>query len=40
MMNVSIQLYTQFDFWAIEIKDIFPYTMLSSELQPTDLTSF
>ena len=32
MMNVAIQLYTQFDFWTIEIKYISAHTMLPSEL--------
>ena len=32
IMNFTIQLYTKFDFWTIEVKNKFSYTMLPSEL--------
>ena len=32
VMNFAIQLYTEFDFWAIEVKNKFSHTMLPSEL--------
>ena len=32
IVNFTIQLYTEFDFWTIEVKNKFSYTMLPSEL--------